>query len=131
MFDLRTVLRLDAVASGGLGLLLLMLFAPAEDLLGLPVALSLGVGAFLLAWAAFVGWVSTHLARSWVMEVVALNGAWVVASVVFVLAGWVPLTALGVAFVLAQAAVVLLFVVGQLATRGQSTGPGDRLAHAL
>ena len=124
MLDLRTVLRLDAAASGGLGVLLIALFGLAEDLLGLPSAFSLTVGALLLAWAAVVGWVATHLGRSWVREVVGLNLAYVVASVVFALAGWVSLTGLGVAFVLAQAVVVLLLTVEEvllLRTGGRAT----------
>lgn len=113
MFDLRTVLRLDAAASGGLGLLLLVLFAPARDELGLPVPLSLTVGVGLLVWAAFVGWVSVGLQRTWVREVIALNGVYVGASVTFAVAGWAELTDLGTAFVLVQAAAVLGFGVLQ------------------
>lgn len=116
MLDLRTMLRLDAAASGGLGVLLLVLFAPARDELGLPVALSVTVGALLLAWAGFVGWVSTHLRRSWVLEVVVLNVAYVGLSVVVAISAWVSLTGLGVAFVLAQAAAVLLLTLGQVGT---------------
>lgn len=116
MFDLRTILRLDALASGGLGALLLVASGPAEELLGLPVALSLTVGGLLVAWAGFVGWVSTHLRRSWVAEVVVLNVAYVVASVVFALAGWVELTSLGVAFVLVQAVAVLGLTAVQAAS---------------
>jgi hypothetical protein len=116
MFDLRRILRLDALASGGLGVLLLVASGPAEELLGLPVALSLTVGGLLLAWAGFVGWVSTHLRRAWVAEVVALNLAYVVASVVFALAGWVALTGPGVAFVLAQAVAVLGLTTAQAAS---------------
>lgn len=116
MFDLRTVLRLDALASGGLGALLLVASGPAEELLGLPVALSLTVGGLLLAWAGLVAWVSTHLRRSWVAEVVALNVAYVVASVVLALAGWVALTGLGVAFVLVQAVAVLGLTAAQAAS---------------
>lgn len=116
MFDLRPILRLDALASGGLGALLLVASGPAEELLGLPVALSLTVGALLLAWAGLVGWVSTHLRRAWVVEVVALNLVYVVASVVLALSGWVSLTGLGVAFVLAQGVAVLGLTAAQAAS---------------
>lgn len=115
MFDLRTVLRLDALASGGLGVLLLVLFDPAEDELGLPGALSVTVGILLLGWAGFVGWVAQHPSRSLVTEVVALNLVYVVASAVFAFADWVALTDLGVAFVLVQAVAVLGLVAGQIA----------------
>jgi hypothetical protein len=41
--------------------------------------------------------------------VVAANLLWVLGSVALVVTGWWPLTALGVAFVLAQGAAVFLF----------------------
>jgi hypothetical protein len=115
MFTLRHALRLDAVASGSLGVLLLVLFDPAADELGLPVPLSVTVGLLLLGWAGFVGWVSRRAARPLVREVVALNGVYVVASVVFAVAGRASLTGLGVAFVLVQAAAVLAFIALQIA----------------
>jgi hypothetical protein len=114
MTDLRTALRLDAVASGATGVLLLALAGVLDGLLGLPVALSLAVGAFFLVWAAFCAWVSVDVAVPYVREVVVLNSVWVAVSVVFAFAGWVELTALGVAFVLAQAAVVAVFVALQV-----------------
>ena len=116
MFTLRNVLRLDAVASGGLGVLLLVLFSPAEDELGMPVALSLTVGALLLVWAGFVAWVGNDLRAAYVREVIVLNGAYVLASVVFAVSGWAALTDLGVAFVLLQAVAVLGFTIGQSVT---------------
>lgn len=127
MFDLRTVLRLDALASGALGVLLLVLFNPAEDELGLPVALSVTVGVLLLGWAGFVGWVAQRPSRSLVAEVVALNLGYVVASAVFAFADWVALTDLGVAFVLVQAVAVLGFAAGQiLGLRTSDLGSDDR-----
>jgi hypothetical protein len=115
MFDLRTVLRLDAAASGGLGLLLLVLFAPARGELGVPVMFSLIAGVALLAWAALVSWVSVAVNRTWVKEVISFNAVYVVASVALVLEGWIALTELGVAFVLVQALAVLGLTVAQLA----------------
>ena len=128
MFTLRNVLRLDAVASGGLGVLLLALFSPAEDELGLPVALSLTVGALLLGWAAFVAWVAADLRPSYVREVIVLNAAYVLGSVVFAVSGWADLTGLGVAFVLAQAGAVLLFTVGQVSTQGEAAQVREQVA---
>lgn len=115
MTDLRTALRLDALASGTLGVLLLALFDPAESELGMPVPLSIGLSVLLLGWAGFVTWVSGHLARSWVTEVIALNVVYVLASLVFVSAGWADLTDLGVALVLVQALAVLGLTVAQAA----------------
>ena len=123
MLDLRTALRLDAAASGAMGVLLLVLSGPVEEHVGLPVALSLTVGALLLAWAALVGWVSTHLRRPWVREVVALNVVYVALSVVFALSGWVSLTGLGVVFVLVQAAAVAVLTLLQVAGRRADRAP--------
>lgn len=114
MFDLRTVLRLDALASGGLGVLLLVLFDPAGDELGLPVALSVTVGVLLLGWAGFVSWVAQRPSRPLVTEVIVLNLGYVVASVVLAFSDWVALTDLGVAVVLVQAVAVLGFAAGQV-----------------
>jgi hypothetical protein len=49
---LTRVIRLDAVASGGLGVLLLGAGRALDGPLGLSVALSAGVGAFLVLWGA-------------------------------------------------------------------------------
>jgi len=113
MFSLRQTLQLDAVASGGLGLLLAA-FAPlADDHLGIPVGLSVGLGVFLVAWAAFVGWAATRDSAALVKEIALLNVVWVVASIVFLVAQVVDLTGLGVTFVLLQAVAVAGFVVLQ------------------
>ncbi len=72
--EVRPVLRLDAVASGAVGVLLLGLGWMLDDALGTPLELTLPAGAFLLVWA----------------------------------------TALGIAFVLAQAIVVAGFAALQL-----------------
>ncbi|WP_216216078.1 hypothetical protein [Amycolatopsis aidingensis] len=113
MRDLRMVLRVDAVASGGLGVLLVALSGVLDGLFGLPVLLSVLAGAGLVVWAAFLGWVSVGLAPGLVREVVLGNLVWVLASVAFAVAAWSELTGLGIAFVLAQAAVVLGLLVLQ------------------
>ena len=84
---------------------------PFALLLGTPTALLVPVGLFLVAFAAFVWVVGTrnriNSTAAW--AVLASNALWVLASVVLLVAGWFPLTTLGVAFVLVQAAVVALF----------------------
>ncbi len=47
------------------------------------------------------------------MGVIVFNLAWTVDSAVVLAAGWFPLTALGVAFVLAQAAAVAIIAAAQ------------------
>lgn len=111
---LTQVLRFDAVASGGLGVLLLGANNVLDGVLGLPRGLSLSAGAFLLAWTAALLLIARRpdLNRMAVSEVVVVNLAWVVASVAAVFT--VDLTGLGIAFVLAQAGAVALFAELQL-----------------
>ena len=116
MTDIRTALRLDALATGAVGALLLALGGLLEDRLGLDRTLATAVGAGLLAWAAFVAWVSVERRPALVSEVVAVNLAWVVASLVFA-AAWDDLTALGVAVVVAQAVAVVALTALQVASR--------------
>jgi hypothetical protein len=108
---LRLALRLDAVASGALGVLLLAAGPLLDELLGTPLGVAWPVGLFLVAFAAAL-WVAASRSpvsglAAW--AVVVINLLWVVGSVATVAAGWLPLTALGVAFVLVQAAAVALF----------------------
>lgn len=104
-------LKLDAAASGALGVLALVAGAVLDGLLGTPLALLVPVGLFLVAFAASVWVVGTRprIDRTAARSVVAVNLVWVLASIALVAAGPLPLTIIGVAFVLAQAAAVLLF----------------------
>ncbi|RNL65364.1 hypothetical protein EFK50_05240 [Nocardioides marmoriginsengisoli] len=110
---LNLALRLDVLASGGLGLLLLVLTGPAEDELGMPVGFTVGAALVMIGWAGFVAWVSARPSRGLVTEVVALNLVYVAASVLVAVSGWVDLTDLGVAFVLLQGLAVLGLTVWQ------------------
>lgn len=119
---LRGALKLDAAASGAVGVLMLLAAGmvvgderPFVNLLGTPVALLAPAGLFLVAFAAFV-WISgtrRRVGSPAARTVVAINALWVLASVAVVAAGAFPLTALGVLFVLVQAAAVALFAVMQ------------------
>ncbi len=51
---LRPALKLDAAASGALGILALVAGTVLDDLLGTPLALLVPVGLFLVVFAAFV-----------------------------------------------------------------------------
>jgi hypothetical protein len=76
-----------------------------------PASVLVPIGLALIAWAVAV-WVIGSRAdvnRQAVWAVVALNVAWVAASLLVVAAGALPLTGLGIAFVLLQAAAVALF----------------------
>lgn len=105
---LRLALRVDAAASGALGLAGLLAAPRVADLLGPPAPLLFGVGAFLVIFALslLVLAARPEIPRPAGRLVVIGNGAWVAASVVAVVIGWEALTALGVGVVLAQALAV-------------------------
>lgn len=108
---LRRSLYLDAVASGGLGLLLAAAGAMLDELLGIPAVALVPVGGFLVVYAAALWFVGSRprVSRPAVWVVVVGNLLWVAASVVAVIAGWWSPTAAGTVFVLAQAVAVALF----------------------
>lgn len=108
---LRLALKLDAVATGALAVLGLAAAPLLDSMLGTPSSLLLPVGLFLLVFAAAVWLIGTRpqVSRVAAWSVVALNLLWVVGSVAAVVAGWLPLTTLGTAFVLVQAVAVLVF----------------------
>jgi hypothetical protein len=105
---LRLALRTDALASGVLGLISLAAAPALDPLLGLPAGLLWPVGGALLVWAAALGLAASRpaIGRSIARSVIALNVLWVAASAAAVVAGWLPLTALGTAVVVAQAVAV-------------------------
>ena len=112
---MRLVLKLDTVATGVVGLLSVTTGPMLDDLLGIPLALLVPVGLFLIVYAVAIWIVATRrrVSRPAVWVAVAINLMYVVDCVVVVLAGWFPLTALGTAFALFQAAVVTLFAAAQ------------------
>jgi hypothetical protein len=114
---LRKSLLLDAAASGATALLLIAGASLLDGLLGLPVALMREAGLILVPFVAFVAWVGTRedVARGAVWTIIAANALWVAASIGLLVSGWVAPTALGYAFVIAQAAVVALFAELQYA----------------
>jgi len=117
--DLRAVLRLDAVASGALGLAATAGAGVLDTALGLPSSLLLGVGVFLVVYAAglvaLAGRPTIPRPATWV--VVLGNSAWVLASLGLTVGAWERLTVLGAVVVLAQAAAVAVFADLQYARR--------------
>jgi hypothetical protein len=112
--SLRAALALDAAASGAAGVVMLAGAGMLAPLLGLPATLLTVAGAALLPFALAVGLLARQAPpRGLAWAVVAVNEAWVVASVVLLLGPWVAPTALGVAFVLAQAGIVAVFALLQ------------------
>lgn len=110
---LHRVLVLDAVLCLAAGLALLAGAGLAAGMLGLPAGLLRGAGLALLPVTAFIVWLvrqSTPPRRA-LQALVALNFAWVAASLVLLVSGWVSPTILGAGFVLAQAVMVAAFAV--------------------
>ena len=101
----------DAVVTGMTGVALFAGAGILHDLLGVPVALMRYTGLILIPFAAIVFYWSdpARLSRSRAWTVIALNLAWVAASVMLLLADWIAPTSLGIAFVLFQAVIVALF----------------------
>ena len=108
---LRRALRADAGVSGAAGLLLAVGAGLLGSLLDLPAALVRDAGLVLLPYAAVVAYIGTRerMARVAVWAVIAANTLWAIDSIVLLVSGWVAPTALGYAFVIAQALVVAAF----------------------
>ena len=113
---LRLSVRLDAAASGALGVLLAAGGALLDGLLGIPTAVLVPVGGLLVAYAAALWLIGSRpeVSRPAVRLVAAGNLLWVAASALAVAAGWWSPTALGTALLVAQAAAVALFAALQL-----------------
>jgi hypothetical protein len=112
---LRLALLSDAATSGATGLLLVTAAEPLAPLLGLPTTLLHGAGFVLLPYAAFVAWAGTRdTPPRWaVRAAIIINLLWTADSALLLAVGPVAPAALGIAFVLAQALVVLGFAVMQ------------------
>ncbi|WP_332687816.1 hypothetical protein, partial [Escherichia coli] len=97
----------DAAASAATGLLLATAAGPLSGWLGLPAGLLQVAGLILLPYAAFVLWAGTRASapRLAVRAIVWINLLWVLDSLM--LLAFQPAGALGIAFVLVQAVVVL------------------------
>jgi hypothetical protein len=108
---LRPVLRLDAAASGAVGIAAAAGADVLDSLLGLPADLLRGVGVFLVVYA--VGLVvlaaRPRIPRPAVWVVVLGNSAWVLASLGLAVGLWSTMTVLGIVVVLAQAGAVAVF----------------------
>jgi hypothetical protein len=104
---LRRVLALDALSCLAMGLLMGLGAAGLAPLFGLPEPLVRGAGLALLPLAAFIGWLASrpNPPRFLVWVVILGNLAWTAES--FVTLGKSQATALGTAFVSAQAMAVL------------------------
>lgn len=108
---LRNAITLDAVVTGAAAILMMGGAGLLSPWLGLPAGLLFWAGLALVPFVALLVVVarrgSAH--RLVLFDIVAINVLWVVASLGLLVSGAVAPTALGYAFVLAQAAAVALF----------------------
>lgn len=106
--SLRSALLLDAIASGATALLMLVGGGLLAGLLGLPVDLLRGAGLVLVPYVAMVVIIGARpdISRSAVWLVIGANAVWAIASFALMFSGWIAPTALGYAFIAAQAIAV-------------------------
>jgi hypothetical protein len=117
---LRQLLVVDALTCLIFGLLLIGAAERLAALVGLPQSLLFYAGIVLIPCAALMALAAKTLAKPLVVVVIAGNVAWVVASVAVV---WMfEMSALGLAFAVAQAAAVLVLAVLEWRARGQIRG---------
>ena len=102
---LRRALLADAVFSGISALVLTLGAGMLASLLSLPDALLLETGLFLIAYAAFVGWLGTRqsMLKPLFAIVIAGNAAWTLASIALLFSGAVSPNLPGEIAVVAQA----------------------------
>lgn len=108
---LRLALRLDGVISFAAGLATSIRYASLEGVLGAPAGVILAVGVFMLAYGAAICWLSarTRIDQRLVWIVVIGNLIWAIDSVLLAGSDWIAPTALGIALILGQAALVAGF----------------------
>ncbi|WP_043623015.1 hypothetical protein [Nonomuraea candida] len=108
---LRTVLRIDGWSTAVFGVVMLAAARPLSGPLGLPTAWSIPFGVAMLGGAAALGLIAGYprIPARYVALVVAGNALSCVALVVLAFAGVIPLTGLGVAFLLVGALVVAVY----------------------
>jgi hypothetical protein len=106
---LRRVLALDSASCAMIGLLLTLGAEPLSGIFGLGERLLFGAGLLLLPLAAFIAWLASRPAppSPLVWVVILGNAAWTAESFLLISTESGRITALGTAFVAAQAVAVL------------------------
>ena len=108
---LKRALTIDALMTGATALLLLLAAGVLARLLAVPEPLLRYAGIALVPFVAFVAVAARRpsVPRATILAIIALNVAWVAASVWLLLGGRIQPNTLGYAFIIAQAVVVALF----------------------
>lgn len=105
---LRRAILADAIFSGASAVLLTLGAGALAPWLDLPETLLRESGLFLIAYAALVGWLGTRetMPKPLVVIVIAVNAAWVLASIALLFSGAVTPNLPGETFVVLQAIMV-------------------------
>ncbi|WP_049575048.1 hypothetical protein [Nonomuraea sp. SBT364] len=108
---LRRILRIDGWSTAVFGVVMLAAAQPLSGPLGLPTAWSVPFGVAMLGGAAALGLIAGYprIPARYVAFVVAGNALSCVALLVLVFADVLPLTGLGVVFMLTGALVVAVY----------------------
>jgi hypothetical protein len=108
---LRSILLADAATCAAMGLLMALFSTRLGNFLSLPAPLLFYAGLSLFPVSGFLLYVATRrkTAASLVWAIVLGNALWTLDSILILLAGWVAPNALGLSFVLFQAAGVAVF----------------------
>jgi hypothetical protein len=122
VLTLRNVLLIDAVLTGANGLAYVAGATMLDTLLGPSPAVLMGLGIFMLAYAALAAVLGTRrpVSRLGVGLIADGNVAWALASVAVVAFGWLGLTTAGTVWTLMQAALVVGFAALQVAALRRS-----------
>lgn len=121
---LRTALRIDSVASLALGLPMALLPAQLAEWLALPAPLLFGAGLVALVYGAVLGYAARRRCIAGMVASIVVGGnvLWAAACVALV---WVLTpNALGIGFLLVQAAVVAGFAELQWIAARRAMHPG-------
>jgi len=113
---IRFALLLDAVISGANGVAYLVAAGPIGEALGVPADFLRALGAFFVAYGIVVWLVSRRPSNPAVAAIIAGNALWVLASAVYVIAGWHDPTTAGVVWTVLQAIIVAGFAELQVAS---------------
>lgn len=124
---LKLVFAADAINCLGMGTALAIGSGPLAPLFGLPQDLVLGAGLVLLPIGLFIAWIATRgqAPALFVWAIILGNAGWVIESLI-VADTVLTITALGTAFVVAQAAAVA--VLATLEVMGTLRAPKAPIA---
>lgn len=113
---LRGAFKVDAVASVGSGLAYLVANAALSDLLGLPSAFLLAVGAFSVVYGSFAWYLGTRprVSPTAGRRIAVGNLGWAAASIAIAVVGWHDPTTTGTVWIVLQALLVAGFADAQL-----------------